>query len=282
MTTIKESKTSQSPIITRNNHLPMPQIGLGVLKAKEDGEVEKAILSALDVGYRKIDTAAVYGNETGVGKAMHQSGIPREEVFLTSKVWNSDQGYDNTLHAFEKSLNRLQTDYLDPYLVHWPVKDKYIDTYKALEKLYREGRVRSIGVSNFQVHHLTKLLQHTQVIPAVNQIELHPHLQQEELIKFSKQINIQLEAWRPIMMGEVQHIPELISIGQKYGKSPVQVTLRWLTQIGISVIPKSVTPQRIASNFQIFDFSLSNEDIAIIQSLNQNRRLGPDPDNFNF
>ncbi|MEL7122677.1 MAG: aldo/keto reductase [Bacteroidota bacterium] len=279
---MKDTTLIQPTKMTLNNQMEMPQIGLGVLKAKENGEVEQAVLSALSAGYRKIDTAAVYRNEAGVGEAIHRSDVSRDDIFLTTKVWNSDQGYDQTLSAFEKSLERLKTDYVDLYLVHWPVPGKYIDTFKALEKIYQEGRAKAIGVSNFQVHHLQDLMDYTQIIPAVNQVEMHPHLQQEELLAFAKQHNILLEAWRPIMMGQVLNIPTLTQLGEKYSKSAVQITLRWLIQKGVSVIPKSVTPSRIAANIDVFDFELSREDMEQIKVLNQNRRLGPDPDNFNF
>ena len=272
----------QPATLTLNNQVTMPQIGLGVLKAQANGEVEAAVLSALQSGYRKIDTAAAYRNESGVGRDILQSQITREEIFLTTKVWNTDQGYDKTLSAFEQSLERLQTDYVDLYLVHWPVAGKYKDTYRALEKIYREGRAKAIGVSNFQIHHLEDLLAHSQIVPAVNQIELHPHLQQDELIAFAQQNRIQIEAWRPIMMGQVLSIPELVQIGEKHGKSAVQITLRWLLQRKVSIIPKSVHPQRIADNFDVFDFELSREEMKSISALNENRRLGPDPDNFNF
>jgi diketogulonate reductase-like aldo/keto reductase len=279
---MNQVQTVQAPHLQLNNGLAMPQIGLGVLKAQENGEVERAILSALETGYRKIDTAAAYRNESGVGRAIRQSAIPREEIFLTTKVWNSDQGYDRTLEAFEQSLNRLQTDYVDLYLVHWPVRGKYKETYQALEKIYAEGRAKAIGVSNFQAHHLDVLEENTGIVPAVNQVEMHPHLQQRELLNYTQQRGILLEAWRPIMMGAVMDIPELVLLGKKYGKTPVQITLRWLVQQGVSVIPKSVNPQRIAANFDVFNFDLTVEDMAMIESLNQDRRLGPDPDTFNF
>lgn len=270
------------PTLILNNQLEMPQLGLGVLKAQEGGEVERAVLAALATGYRKIDTAAAYRNEAGVGRALRQSDIPRSDIFLTTKVWNSDQGYEQTLRAFDQSLERLQTDYIDLYLVHWPVAGRYLDTYRALEKIYADGRAKAIGVSNFQVHHLQDLLAHTDIVPTVNQVEMHPHLQQAELLSFAQQHGIQLEAWRPIMMGEVLQLPALVAIGQRHGKSAVQVTLRWLLQKGISIIPKSANPQRIAQNFDLFDFSLSTDEMATVAQLDQERRLGPDPDNFNF
>lgn len=268
-------KIKQKTVIL-NNHLEMPKIGLGVLFAKNGGEVENAILSALQLGYRKIDTASAYQNELGIGKAIKQSEVPREEIFLTTKVWNSEQGYEETMAAFERSLERLQTNYIDLYLVHWPVKTKYKDTYRALERIYQEGKAKAIGVSNFEIHHLKDLMQYTQVVPAVNQIEMHPHLNQNELIAFATEYNIQLEAYRPIMMGEVLNIPELVQIGKTHGKSAVQITLRWLIQKEVSVIPKSVNSMRMAENFDIFDFELSNGEMNAIEELNQDRRLGQD------
>lgn len=269
--------TSYNEIVfTLNNELKMPSIGLGVLFAKNDGEVEGAIISALKSGYRKIDTASAYQNERGVGRAIIESEIPREEIFLTTKVWNTEQGYDKTLAAFEQSLKKLQTDYVDLYLIHWPVKSKYKDTYRAMEQIYFSGRVKAIGVCNFNIEQLEDLMEHSNVTPAINQVEMHPHLSQNELLKFTNAHKIQLEAWRPIMMGEVIGIPELIEIGEAHKKSPVQITLRWLVQRGVAVIPKSVTQQRIAQNFEIFDFELTNEEMAVIERLNQNRHLGED------
>ncbi|SNZ01905.1 aldo/keto reductase [Flagellimonas pacifica] len=263
-------------IIELNNSIKMPQIGLGVLFAKNNGEVEDAIVSALQIGYRKIDTASAYQNEEGVGRAIIKSSVPRSDVFLTTKVWNTEQGYDETLLAFEKSLARLQTDYVDMYLIHWPVKSKYIETYKAMESIYKSGRARAIGVCNFNISQLQDLMKHTEIVPAMNQVEMHPYLNQYELIDFSSNYNIQLEAWRPIMMGEVLHIPELAQIGLRHHKSAVQIALRWLVQKRIAVIPKSVTPKRIRENFEIFDFELSKAEMKIIEGLNQNKRLGED------
>lgn len=251
-------------------------MGLGVLFAKNDGEVENAVATALQEGYRKIDTASGYGNEEGVGKGMRESGLKREDIFLTTKVWNTEQGYDATLISFEESLQRLQTNYVDLYLIHWPVKSKYKETYKALERLYDEKKVKAIGVCNFSIEQLEDLMQHSHIRPALNQVEIHPHLSQNELLAYAKEKHIQLEAWRPIMMGEVLQIPELVAIGKSHSKSAVQVTLRWLIQRGIAVIPKSVTPKRIAENFKVYDFELSAEEMKIIASLNQNRRLGED------
>ena len=263
-------------IFTLNNGLKIPSIGLGVLFAKNDGEVQRAVVSALKSGYRKIDTASAYQNERGVGSAIQESGIPREEIFLATKVWNTEQGYDKTLLAFEHSLKQLKTDYVDLYLIHWPVKSKYKDTYRAMEQLYSSGRVKAIGVCNFNIEQLEDLMVHSNIVPAINQVEMHPHLSQNELLKFANTHKIQLEAWRPIMMGEVMDIPKLVEIGEAHKKSPVQITLRWLIQRGVAVIPKSVTPQRIVHNFEIFDFELTNEEMAVIEGLNKNRHLGED------
>lgn len=272
----------QQKSVTLSNGEIIPQVGLGVLKAQNGLEVENAVITALENGYRLIDTAAAYRNEDGVGRAIKRSGVPRKDIFLTTKVWNSDQGYEETLAAFERSLQLLQTDYVDLYLVHWPVAWKYKETWRALEKLYKEGKAKAIGVSNFQIHHLQDLMATAEIKPMVNQVEMHPYLQQKELQEFSKLHHIQLQAWRPIMMGEVNHLPAIRSIAEKLSKSPVQVTLRWLAQKEVIVIPKSVKPNRIKDNIDIFDFELSPGDMAAIEALDQGKRLGPDPDNFNF
>lgn len=254
----------------------MPALGLGVLFAQNDGEVEKAVSCALELGYRKIDTASAYQNEEGVGRGILASGVDRKDVFLTTKVWNSEQGHEHTLRAFDQSLARLQTDYVDLYLIHWPVPGKFVDTYRAMEKLYKEGRTKAIGVCNFSKEQLQLLMESSEVTPALNQVEIHPHLSQKPLLEFAQKHGIQLEAWRPIMMGEVLGIPELVEIGQKHNKSAVQVTLRWLVQRGIAAVPKSVTPHRIAANFEIFNFELSPAEMSLIDGLNQDRRLGED------
>ncbi|WP_435921066.1 aldo/keto reductase [Paenibacillus sp. DYY-L-2] len=269
-----------------NNGVEMPWFGLGVYKAQEGEEVVRAVKSAIRAGYRSIDTAAAYNNEEGVGRAvreaMEENGLSREQIFVTSKVWNSNQGYETTLQAFETSLNKLNLEYIDLFLVHWPVKGKYKDTWRALEKVYKEGKVRAIGVSNFQIHHLEDLLADAEVVPTVNQVELHPQLTQKELLKYCQDKGIQLEAWSPLGQGNLLNHETLVSIGKKYGKSAAQVILRWDVQVGVVTIPKSVTESRIIENGDIFDFELSAEDIAAIDGLNLNKRFGSDPDNFNF
>ncbi len=268
--------------VTLNNGVKMPLFGLGVFLSKEGHEVESAVETALENGYRHIDTAAVYGNERGVGKAVSNSNIPRNEIFITSKVWNSDQGYHTTFDAFEESIERLNTDYIDLYLIHWPKGDLSAETWKAMEEIYSQGRVKAIGVSNFLVHHLESLIPHCTVAPMVNQIEFHPFLQQPALQQFCKEHQIQLEAWSPIMKGRVNDIPELQALAAKYSKTPVQITLRWELQKQIVTIPKSVHRDRICSNAAVFDFEISPEDMAKIDGLDRHFRVGADPDNFNF
>lgn len=264
------------------NGVKFPWLGLGVWKAKEGSEVENAVKTAIQTGYRSVDTAAVYQNEEGVGRAIKECGVPREELFITTKVWNADQGYESTLKAFETSRKKLGLEYVDLYLVHWPVKGKYKETWKALEKLYKEGWVRAIGVSNFQVHHLKDLMEDCEVKPMVNQVEFHPYLTQKELLAFCKEQNIQLEAWSPLMQGEVVNVSEIQELAKKYGKTPAQIVLRWDLQHGIVTIPKSVKEHRIKENADIFDFELTAEDMAKLDALNKNHRFGPDPDNFDF
>jgi len=270
------------PTVTLSNGLEMPALGLGVFLSKEGDEVINAVKYALEVGYRSIDTAAVYKNENGVGIAISESGVPREEIFLTSKVWNSDQGYQQTLKAFDDSLNRLQTDYLDLYLIHWPKGELSKETWKALEELYKKGKIKAIGVSNFMQNQLEDFLPSCTIKPMVNQYEFHPGLVQPELLDFCKRNQIQAEAWSPIMKGQVNEIPLLKGLAEKYGKTPVQIVLRWDLQKGVVTIPKSVTPERIKANAELFDFELSHEDILKIDALDENKRLGPDPNNFNF
>jgi diketogulonate reductase-like aldo/keto reductase len=265
-----------------NNGVEMPWLGLGVFRSEEGEEVETAVKTAIKHGYISVDTAAIYQNERGVGKAVKESGIPREEIFLTSKVWNTEQGYKTTLDAFEESLQKLQTNYLDLYLIHWPKGKLSVETWKALEELYEKGKVRAIGVSNFLVHHLEDFLPECKIIPGVNQVEFHPVLVQPELLKYCQSKNIQMEAWSPIMKGKVNDVPQIKELAAKYGKTPVQIVLRWDIQKGVVTIPKSVTPERIISNADIFDFELSSEDVALIDQLDQNRRLGFHPDKIPF
>ncbi len=264
-----------------SNGVKMPWLGLGVWRVGEGSEVIDSVREAIRVGYRSIDTAAVYGNEEGVGEAIRGAGVARDELFITTKVWNADQGYDSTLRAFETSRQKLGLDIIDLYLVHWPVKGKYKETYRAMEKLYREGAVRAIGVSNFQIHHLQDLMADCEVKPMVNQVELHPLLSQKPLRTFCREHGIHVEAWSPLMQGNLDQAG-LKEIAAKYGKSPAQVILRWDVQSGIVTIPKSVTPSRIAENADIFDFELTAEDMTYIDGLNRDHRFGPDPDDFNF
>ncbi|MFA7370905.1 MAG: aldo/keto reductase [Sphaerochaetaceae bacterium] len=267
--------------LTLNNGVKMPTLGLGVFKVGDGSPVKNAIKSALRYGYRMIDTAAVYGNETGVGEALQESSLKRNELFLTTKVWNGDQGYDSTLKAFDESLRKLQTDYVDLYLIHWPVATKFLETWRALQRLYEEGQVRAIGVSNFQIYHLQELLQNSAITPAVNQIENHPLLSQVELRRFCQQQGIVVEAWSPLMKGNLE-IPAIVKLAEEHQKTPAQIVLRWHLQNGVVVIPKSVHDYRIRENSQIFDFSLTPDEMEIINSLNQNKRFGPDPDNFSL
>ncbi|MFJ3669244.1 aldo/keto reductase [Streptomyces sp. NPDC090106] len=274
--------SSKVPPIILNNGVEMPQLGFGVWQVPDD-EAERAVATALEAGYRSIDTAAIYGNEEGTGRAISASGVPREDIFLTTKLWNSDQGYDSTLRAFDTSLAKLGTDYVDLYLIHWPTpsRDLYVDTYKAFEKLYADGRIKAIGVSNFEVAHLERLIAETSVIPAVDQIELHPHLQQKAAREFHAEQGIATEAWSPLGSGKgLLEVPAIVAVAQKHGRTPAQVVLRWHLQLGNVVIPKSVTPSRIKENIEVFDFSLDDEDLAAISALGEDRRLGPDPETF--
>ena len=267
-----------------NNGVEMPYFGLGTYLADNDQEVIDAVKNALNAGYRHIDTAAAYKNEEGVGKGIRESNIAREEVFLVSKLWNADQGYESTLKAFEESLERLGVDYLDLYLIHWPVAGKYKDTWRAMEKLYREKKIRAIGVSNFLQHHLEDLLETAEVMPMVNQMEFHPYLVQQDLIDFCNSKGIQYESWSPFMHGKLfDGKSEVFSdLTDKYKKSIAQIVLRYNLQKGIVVIPKSVNVDRIKSNADIFDFELSEADISYLDSLDKGERTGPDPDNFDF
>ena len=267
---------------TLNNGVKMPYFGLGVYLSKDGQEVIDAIKWAVECGYRHIDTASVYKNEDGVGEGVKQCGVPREDLFVVSKVWNSDQGYETTLKAFEASLERLDMEYLDLYLVHWPVAGKYKDTWKALEKLYAEGRIRAIGVSNFMQHHLEDLLTGASVVPMVNQMEFHPFLVQQDLIDFCNKNTIQYEAWSPMMQGKIFGMEEFQQLAGKYNKSIAQIVLRWDLQKGVVTIPKSSKKERIVANANIFDFELSKTDMALLDAMHRGQRFGPDPDNFDF
>ncbi|WP_182005939.1 aldo/keto reductase [Priestia aryabhattai] len=272
--------------VTLHNGVKMPGFGLGVFKVEEGPELVNAIKVAIKHGYRSIDTAAIYGNEEGVGqgirKGLKEAGISRENVFVTSKVWNADLGYDATIAAYETSLKKLGLDYLDLYLIHWPVEGKYKEAWRALETLYKEGKVKAIGVSNFQVHHLKDLMEDAEIKPVINQVEYHPCLTQKELQAFCEKHHIQLEAWSPLMQGELLDNEVLTEIANKHNKSVAQVILRWDVQNGIITIPKSTKEHRIVENASIFDFELNKEEMERIDELNQNHRVGPDPDNFDF
>ncbi len=265
-----------------HNGVKMPYFGLGVYLSEDGNEVINAVKWAIEAGYRHIDTAAIYNNEKGVGEGIRQSGINREELFVVSKVWNADQGYDNTLKAFDESLERLQLDYLDLYLIHWPVKGKYKETWRALEHLYQEGKVRAIGVSNFLKHHLEDILDSAEIVPMVNQMEFHPYLVQQGLIDYCNENQIQYEAWSPMMQGKIFELDAIKDMAKKYGKSPAHVVLRWDLQKGVVTIPKSVKKERIINNADIFDFELSKEDMAYLDGLEKGHRFGPDPDTFDF
>jgi diketogulonate reductase-like aldo/keto reductase len=265
-----------------SNGLKMPWLGFGVFKVGDGQEVEKAVSYALEAGYRSIDTATVYGNERGVGKAIRESGIPREDIFLTTKVWNDDQREKRTLAAFEESLKRLGTEYVDLYLVHWPVKGCYQETWQVMEKIYQSGRAKAIGVSNFQVHHLEDILPDSQIIPAVNQIEFHPFLIQPELLKFCQEHKIQVEAWSPLMQGQIITEQAVQNLAGEYHKTPAQIVLRWDLQHEVVTIPKSTHSNRIAENAQLFDFELSQADMNLLDALDEGKRVGPDPYTFTF
>ncbi|MFZ7754222.1 aldo/keto reductase [Bacillus velezensis] len=271
---------------TLHNGVEMPWFGIGVFKVEEGAELVNAVKTALVHGYRSVDTAAIYGNEEGVGEGIRQglqeAGLKREDIFVTSKVWNADLGYEETLKAFDTSLEKLGLDYLDLYLIHWPVEGKYIDAWRALETLYRDGRIKAIGVSNFQIDHLKHLMKETEIKPMINQVEYHPRLTQKELLAFCTEQGIQLEAWSPLMQGQLLDHPVLQEIAEKYGKSAAQVILRWDLQNGVITIPKSTKKHRIEENANVFDFELSAEDMKRIDDLNENLRVGPDPDNFDF
>ena len=265
-----------------NNGVKMPYFGLGVYLSKDGREVIRAIDQALEHGYRHIDTASIYKNERGVGEAIKNSSVNRDDIFVVSKVWNSDQGFNSTLKAYDESLKRLDLDYLDLYLIHWPKEGLYKDTWKALEKLYKEKRVKAIGVSNFLQHHLEDVMNDSEVVPMVNQMEFHPYLVQQDLLDFCQEKGIQYEAWSPMMQGHIFEMEEFKKLAEKYGKTIAQIVLRWDLQKGVVTIPKSVKKERIISNSEIFDFELEESDIQLLDAMDQGKRFGPDPDNFDF
>ncbi|WP_103503679.1 MULTISPECIES: aldo/keto reductase [unclassified Streptomyces] len=274
---------SSVPFVTLNNGVKMPQLGFGVWQVPDE-QATVAVGQALEAGYRSIDTAALYRNEEGTGKALAASGLPREELFVTTKLGNGDHGYDSALRAFDASLTNLALDYVDLYLIHWPMPldDNYVDTWKAFEKIYAEGRAKAIGVSNFKPAHLRRLLEETEVVPAINQIELHPNFPQAESRAFHSAHDIVTEAWSPLGQGkELLQDPELARVAAKHGVSPAQAVLRWHLQLGNVVIPKSVTPARIKENIDVFGFDLDDTDMETLGGLDKGTRLGGDPDNVN-
>jgi 2,5-diketo-D-gluconate reductase A len=267
------------PVTALNNGIEMPQIGFGVFRIPER-ETVSAVLASIEAGYRSIDTASLYGNEAAVGRAISSCGLTREEIFVTTKLWNDDQGYESTFAAFDKSLERLGVEYVDLYLIHWPAPTKgaYLDTWRAFEEIYARGRARAIGVSNFQPWHLQPIIDRGRVVPAVNQVELHPAFQQEAVRSFNRTHGIATEAWSPLARGDVLTDPIVAELSAKYEKTPAQIILRWHIELGNVVIPKSVRPSRMRENIDIFDFSLSAEDLATMAGLEHGARTGPDPD----
>jgi 2,5-diketo-D-gluconate reductase A len=272
-----------APWVPLNDGNFIPAVGFGVFKIPP-ADTQQAVSTALQAGYRHIDTAAVYGNERETGRAVAESGVPRDELYVVTKLWNADQGYNSTLTAFDASMHRLGIDYLDLYLVHWPVPtlNKFVDTFEAFAHLRDQGRIRSIGVSNFEPEHLDVLVDATGIVPAVNQVELHPRLPQTELREVQARLGILTEAWGPLGQGSLLTDPIVTAVAESSGRTPAQVLIRWHIQLGNIVIPKSVNPQRIASNFDVFDFELSNNDMASISSLDDGNRLGPNPRTFDF
>ena len=275
---------TQIPNVGFNDGKQIPQLGVGVWQVPAD-EAEQHVTTAFESGYRHVDTAAAYGNEEGVGSAIARSGISRDELYITTKLWNAEHGYDTTLAALDASLAKLGLDHVDLYLIHWPLPslDKYVETYKALEKAQADGKITSIGVSNFQPAHLRRLLDETDVTPAINQIEVHPDFQQADVRAVHDELGIVTEAWSPLGQGKgLLEKKELADVAAKYGKSPAQVVLRWHLQLGNVVIPKSVTPERIKQNIDVFDFELSAQDVAAIDGLEAGNRIGPNPDTMDF
>jgi 2,5-diketo-D-gluconate reductase A len=268
------------PHVTLNNGIKVPQLGFGVWRVPR-AETRRVVTAALEAGYRHIDTAKLYDNEEAVGAAVRDSGLDRDQVFVTTKVWNSDQGYDATLRAFDASMDRLGFDVLDLYLIHWPRpgKDTAVETWRAMERLYLDGRIRAIGVSNFQPDHLRRLLDKSEVVPVVNQVELHPYLQQVEVRKANDELGVVTEAWSPLAKGgDLLDDPTITALADKHGVAPAQVVLRWHMQLGTVAIPKSVTPERIRQNIDVFGFRLDEQDMAMVATLDRDGRTGPHPD----
>ncbi|AUS84943.1 aldo/keto reductase [Lysinibacillus sp. YS11] len=273
--------------VVLNNGLKMPLVGYGVFRVPEGDDLAEAVKTAIAKGYRSIDTAQVYRNEESVGRgiraAIEEGLVTREELFITSKVWNDGLSYEETLAAYDSSLEKIGLDYLDLYLVHWPgIDQNYIEVYKALEKIYQDGRVRSIGVSNFHVHHLESLLKETTVVPVINQIEFHPHLIQEEVRAYCKDKGIQVEAWSPLMNGSLLEEALIQELASKYGKTPAQIVLRYDVQHDVVTIPKTMTPARMTENLAVFDFTLTEQEMTQVDAMNDGLRCGPDPEKFNF
>ncbi|MGD7006797.1 aldo/keto reductase [Metabacillus sp. 84] len=272
--------------LTLNNGIQMPELGYGVFRVEEGPELAKAVKAAIQIGYRSIDTASIYGNEKSVGdgirQAIEEGLVSREELFVTSKVWNDGLSFDETVAAYEESLVKMGLDYLDLYLIHWPGKDKYQESWKALEALYKESRVKAIGVSNFQVHHLQSLLKDAEVNPVINQIEFHPKLTQKEVREYCLEQNIQVEAWSPLMNGDLLKNETIQGIAKAHNKSAAQVVLRWDLQHGVITIPKSMNETRMRENISLYDFTLTGEQMDQLDALNENTRSGPDPDEFDF
>jgi len=265
-----------------NNGLAMPWLGFGVFGLEDGQEVVDAVRHALELGYRSIDTATIYKNERGVGRAIRESSIPRDEIFLTTKLWNDDQRERRVLAAFEESLARLQVDYVDLYLLHWPVEDFFKESWQELEKIYQSGRAKAIGVSNFMPHHLDDVLPDCEIVPSVNQVEFHPRLLQPQLLEYCKERAIQFQAWSPLMSGQIASQQPVLKLAEKYQKTAAQIALRWDLQHGVVTIPKSKNPDRIAENADIFDFELAEEDMNLLDSLDDGYRIGPDPYDFDF
>lgn len=264
-----------------SNGVNMPSIGFGTYKLGEEQDVIDRVKLALKIGYRQIDTASFYGNEEGVGKGIAQSGVDRKDIFLVTKLWNDDHGYEETINAFNKSIKKLGVDYLDLYLIHWPNKLNS-ETWRAFEDLYKEGKVRAIGVCNFKIGHLEELKKIAKIMPMVNQIEIHPCKTQKDIIEYCTENNIQVVAWGPIMRGKIFSLPLMLDLAEKYNKSIAEITLRWHIQNGVIPIPKSSNEERIKANIDIFDFNLSNEDIKKIDSLNSNEDVSGVPDNTTY